>query len=109
MGIELLPDFIRQNYEIHEWKHASAILAVDFPQEWQDIIDLLDQFRLRKSWIAVGGGRKSGVAKAIDAFLYSRGWVEKDFSTSMQVDERTIDSPTHKVDCYRNRVALEIE
>jgi len=25
------------------------------------------------------------------------------------VDEHTMDSPTHKVDCFRNRVALEIE
>lgn len=27
----------------------------------------------------------------------------------MVVDDRTMDSPTHKVDCHRNRVALEIE
>ena len=26
MGTELLPDFIRENYECHEWKHAAAIL-----------------------------------------------------------------------------------
>ena len=25
------------------------------------------------------------------------------------MDDRTIDSPTHKVDCYRNQIALEIE
>ena len=27
----------------------------------------------------------------------------------MTVDDRVMDSPTHKVDCYKNRVALEIE
>jgi len=27
----------------------------------------------------------------------------------VQVDENVMDSPTHKVDCYKNRVALEIE
>ena len=79
MGIELLPESIRQRYEVHEWKHASAILAIDFPAEWNDIIALLEQFQLRKSWIVVGGGRKSGVAEAIDTFLYQRGWIEKEW------------------------------
>ena len=109
MGIELLPESIRQKYEVHEWKHACAILAIDFPAEWNDIIALLAQFQLRKSWIVVGGGRKSGVAEAIDDFLYQRGWIEKEFATSVTVDTRVMDSPTHKVDCYKNRVALEIE
>jgi len=35
--------------------------------------------------------------------------VEKDFSTQLVVDDTVMDSPTHKVDCYKNRVALEIE
>ncbi len=109
MGLELLPENIRQNYEVHEWKHACAILANDFPNEWQDIIHLLDRFRLCKSWISVGGGSKSDIAKAIDGFLCSRGWIEKEFSTSVKVDENIMDSPTHKVDCYKNRVALELE
>lgn len=109
MGVELLPKQIRDNYEVHEWKHACAILANDFPDEWKDIIELLNQFQLCKSWITVGGGSKSAVAMAIDEFLIKRGWVEKEFSTSVKVDEKVMDSPTHKVDCYKNRVALEIE
>lgn len=109
MGTELLPPEIREQYEVHEWKHACAILANDFPEEWQDIIDLLKQFKLRKSWLVVKGGSKSGVAKAIDGFLFERKWVEKEFETSVRVDEEVMESPTHKVDCYRNKVALEIE
>ena len=34
---------------------------------------------------------------------------EKEFATSVQVDEIVMDSPTHNVDCYKNRVALEVE
>ena len=74
MGTELITKFIRNNYEVHEWKHACAILAGDFPDEWKDIIDLLTNFRLCKSWITEGGGRKSKVAKAIDEFFHDRGW-----------------------------------
>jgi hypothetical protein len=104
-----LPQFVRDHYECHEWRHASAILSSDFPGEWADILGVLVQFRLRKSWITFGGGRKSKVALAIDQFLYVRGWQEKQFATSVKIDERTLNSPTHKIDCYKNRVALEIE
>jgi hypothetical protein len=109
VGIELLPQKIRERYEVHEWKHASAILKNDFPNEWSDLVELLTDFRLKKSWITVGGGRKSQVSEAIDSFLNNRGWVEKDFSTKVVVDEHAMITPTHKIDCYKNRVALEIE
>ena len=109
MSIEQLPEFIRKNYEVMEWKHPCAILFHDFPDEWNDIVDLLTGFRLKKSWITTGGGNKSKVSDAIDSFLYDRGWKEKEFDTSVMVDDTLMDSPTHKVDCYKNRVALEIE
>jgi len=109
MGTDLLPTFIREHYEVHEWKHACAILHQDFPAEWDDIIAVLTQFRLKRSQIAVGGGSKSDVSKSIDQFLYARGWQEKQFATKIVVDGAEIDSPTHKVDCFKNRVALEIE
>lgn len=109
MAISLLPEFIRTRYEVHEWKHACAILRYDFPNEWKDICDLLVEFRLKKSWITVGGGRKSKVAEHIDGFLYDRDWEEKQFLTQIKVDAATRDAPTHKVDCFKNRVAVEIE
>lgn len=109
MGIKLLPKDILDKYEVHEWKHACAILKSDFPNEWNELIDLLRNFNLCKSWISEGGGGKSKVAKAIDSFLYSRGWQEKQFSTSVKVDETLLESPTHKVDCFKNNIALEIE
>lgn len=109
MAISLLPEFIRTRYEVNEWKHACAILRYDFPNEWKDICDLLVEFRLKKSWITVGGGRKSKVAEHIDGFLYDRDWEEKQFLTQIKVDAATRDAPTHKVDCFKNRVAVEIE
>ena len=62
MSIDLLPPYIREHYEVCEWKHASAILHQDFPQEWADIVLMLEQFRLRKSWILRPGGRKSPIS-----------------------------------------------
>jgi hypothetical protein len=107
--VDRLPPFLLQHYEVHEWKHACAILETDFPSEWTDICQVLSDFRLRRSWIEVGGGSKSRVASAIDGALAQRGWAEKKFETAIQVDAGVVKSPTHAVDCFKNRVALEIE
>lgn len=104
-----LPAFIAENYECHEWKHASAILSQDFPKEWAEILDVLRAFRLRKSWITQGGGRKSQISEFIDSHLYAQGWVEKKFETGVVLDGTRLDSPTHQIDCFKNSIALEIE
>jgi hypothetical protein len=109
VALDLLPEFVREHYEVHEWRHASSILRFDFEEEWRDVMGMLESFRLRKSDLVVGGGRKSGIAHAFDGYLLERGWTEKNFSTKVVIDAVELDSPTHKVDCYKNRVALEIE
>lgn len=102
-------NFILKNYEIHEWRHAYAILRQDFTSEYNDLCDVLTRFRLRKSYITVGGGRKSKVSELIDSELIKKGWTEKNFETSITVDQNVMSSPTHAVDCFKNRIALEIE
>lgn len=109
MTTDLLPANIRELYEVHEWKHACAILYNDFRSEWDDIVEVLGNFRLRKSCIAVAGGNKSQVACLMDGEFVKRGWCEKGFDTRVLIDDREIENPTHKIDCYRNGVALEIE
>jgi len=110
MAIDLLPDRLRGLYEVYEWKHACAILQSDFYKEWQDIIEVLSDFRLKRSHIlAPGKGNKSDISNWIDSNFYARDWVQKSFDTKMVIDELEIDSPTHKVDCFKNKVAIEIE
>ncbi len=36
-------------------------------------------------------------------------WIEKSFVTRIKVDETERDSPTHKVNCFKGFVCLEIE
>ena len=109
MARKQLPSLVREKYEIHEWRHALAILRNDFRDEYNDIVDVFTRFRLQKSWITVGGGRKSKVSEWIDGELIKRGWQPKNFDTKITVDQRSVESPTHEVDCFKNRVALEIE
>lgn len=74
MSMDLIPKDIREKFEIHEWKHACSILSNDFPEEWSEILNLLREFKLCKSWITSPGGRKSQVSEFIDSYLYQRGW-----------------------------------
>jgi hypothetical protein len=107
--LDELPDAIQKGYEIHEFRHACAILRHDFHQEFDEIIEMLSKFKLKKSWILEPGGSKSQIAKWIDCELAQHGWIEKKFDIHLQIDGRQLDSPTHKVDCLKNRIALEIE
>jgi hypothetical protein len=49
------------------------------------------------------------VSKWFNGAFYSRGWEQKAFETKIVVDDKEMISPTHKVDCFKNQVALEIE
>jgi len=104
-----IPPAISAGFEIHQWRNAIPILAGVHASEWNDILAVLGGFVLRKSYIDTGGGRKSKVSAALDTALYGRGWVEKKFDTAVVVDGVTYPSPTHKVDCYKGKVGLEVE
>ncbi|MDX2080458.1 MAG: BglII/BstYI family type II restriction endonuclease [Terrimicrobiaceae bacterium] len=109
MAIETIPEDIASTYEIHEWRHAWAILATDFPEEFNDLISVLRDFRLKSSYIIVGGGNKGPIAKALDGRLGQLGWRTKNFDTKVVLDGAPLDSPTHEIDCFKGKVALEIE
>lgn len=109
MGTELLPAEILDTYQVMEWKHACAVLSGDFRAQWDDLISILTDFRLRKSHIVAPGGGKSQISLWFDKAFRERGWKEKGFETRIVVDEKSLDSPTHKVDCVKGAVAAEIE
>jgi hypothetical protein len=109
MGLDLIPNDIRDKYEIHEWRHATSILKEDFPIQWDDVIAQLRSFELRESSIVSAGGGKSPISKYLDTFLYSRNWTEKLFDTSKIIDGVVLTTPTHKIDCVNGRIALDIE
>lgn len=109
MSIEFLPQEIRDKYEIHEWKHACAVLRGDFFEEWNDLIEILNEFKLKKSDVLAPGGGLSPISQWFNNAFRPRGWNEKAFDTQIVVDKYEINTPTHKVDCVKNGVALEIE
>lgn len=110
MSLDLIPSEIADKFEVHEWRHAVAILSSDFPDEWNELLAMMKEFRIPLDWISKPGGNKSAIADWVDDFLcVQRGWVEKKFDTSVKIDGNEYDSPTHKVDCFKNGVAVELE
>ena len=105
----LVPDDIAQKYDVREWRNGLAILAAVRPVEWAEMLDVLRGFRLLRSDIVNPGGAKSDIAKKIDGHFTKLSWQEKQFDTRIVVDKTEYHAPTHKVDCYKNRVALEVE
>lgn len=107
--LHLVPEDLQRKYHVREWRNAAGILATACPEEWQDIQDVLRSFQLLRSEIQAAGGRKSPIANQIDGGFYRRGWQEKQFQTAIKIDDSVFESPTHKIDCLKGRVALEVE
>ncbi len=109
MGKNLLPKDIQEAYQVEERRHACSILKTDFPEQWKDLIEVLRAFKLRKSDVAKPGGRKSPIAESIDTLFFERGWIEKKFDIKVTADGRETLAPTHHVDYFKNRIAIETE
>jgi hypothetical protein len=109
VGKNLLPEDIRKAYQIEERHHACSILKIDFAQQWRDLLDVLREFKLRKSDFAKKGGNKSPIARVIDGLFFDRGWIEKSFDIKVTADGNETLAPTHHVDYYKNRIAVETE
>jgi len=56
-----VPTGLLDRYDVREWRHGIAILSAAHPEEWRDILETLQAFRLLRSDIVKPGGRKSQV------------------------------------------------
>jgi Restriction endonuclease BglII len=107
--VELIPISVRDKFEVFDWRNAIAILHSVHRTEFIEIMQVLGGFELKATDIAQAGGNKSSIAKSIDQRLYEQGWVEKSFDTRIIVDSQSYESPTHGVDCFKGKIALEVE
>lgn len=107
--IHLVPKALRKLYHVHEWRNATGILQTACPGEWADVIAVLCNFKLYRSEVAAAGKNRSPISRRLDSAFYKRGWKEKKFATAIVLDETRVESPTHKIDCFKGTVGLEIE
>jgi len=106
---DFIPENIKALYEIHDIKHAAAILANEFPTQFDDICKALSQFRLKVHDITTPGGRESNIPKKFSSILRPLGWKEDKLIASFVVDDLIIKQESHKVDYIKGRIALDLE
>lgn len=107
--LHLVPPDLASLYEVHEWRNAVGVLATACPDEWADLQHALNAFRLYRSEVIAAGGNRSTIVDRLERPLKQAGWVERQFATAIVVDGVAKASPTHSVDCFKGRVALEVE
>ena len=115
---DYIPADIKELFEVHDFKHAAAILANEFPNEFSEICEALRRFRFSTTDIIVGGGSESHIPKIFSGILRPMGWNEKNLSAELKVYEvkgkirepkSTINHGSHKVDYLKGRVAFDLE
>lgn len=106
---EYIPGDISELYEVHDYKHAAAILKNEFPVEFSEICDALRAFRLTETNVRDPGGSESAIPKTFSQILQPMGWQQKKIRARLIVDEHELPLESHYVDYLKGRVALELE
>ena len=85
MSLNWIPPSLRNLYEVHQWRHACAIMRQDFPEEFDEIIEVIGRFRLPKSALVRRGGNRNPTTSGwIYSEFYKKGWCEKEFDDQDQ-------------------------
>lgn len=106
---EHIPPDIAELYEIHDYKHAAAILASEFPKEFNELCEALRKFRFTVEDIKLAGGNESLIPKKYSKILKPMGWAEGNLKAKLVIDDQEISLDTHKVDYIKGRVAFDLE
>lgn len=105
-----VPADVRALYEVHDYHHAAAILATEFPAEFADVLAALRAFRFTQADVTTPGGSESQIPKKLSRILRPMGWIESKLNSKLVLDEHTVIShDTHKIDYLKGRVAFDLE
>lgn len=123
----VVPERVRQRYSWAETRSAAAILAATNPQQFAQLVAVLDRFAVDEERdIRPAGGNESDTAAVLNEGFRSLGWREGDYNVRVisllrrlpyspagersPVEEETvISSPSYLVDNISARVALDVE
>ena len=119
-----------EKYEFYDYGHAMEILSGSYPQEWQELIDCLEQFEMSLADISKEGGNKSDIPKKFDDLLFPKGWKEVKITADLlikkgerssrsgshgfkaeRVEELTVEGyiDGHNIDFVKSKVAFDLE
>lgn len=116
----VLPKKARNHWAFMESNSASAVMKAVCPDEWSDIVEVLETYRLNPAdWLKAGGNR-GDIAAQLDGEFQKRGWRE----TQLDLETRgilidkdgkqvgqlpVIRQEGYLVDNFKNRIVLDVE
>lgn len=106
---DYIPTDILEKYEVHDYRHAAAILCHEFSTEFNEIMDALRNFTFSLDDIQSSGGNESNLPKRVSDVLRPMGWLEKKIRTEQVVDGEEVFTDSHFVDYMKGRVAFDME
>lgn len=118
---DLIPEAIRDKFEIYSYRGAAAVLAQSFPAQFAQIIDALTRLEITKTMIRTPGGSKGPIAKYVDT-LFNADWQETRISADLHVKLHHAKKNTllgeyiregfldgHRIDFLNGKVAVDLE
>jgi CRISPR-associated protein Csd2 len=106
---DLIPADIRSLYTVRDYKHAATILAVDYPEEFNELCQALRVFRFTDAEVVAAGGNESAIPKTFSRLLRPKGWEETSLKAKWMIDEAEVTADTHKIDYVKGRIAFDVE
>ncbi len=83
---DYIPHDIAALYEVHDFHHAAAVIANEFPDQFAELMDSLRQFRIKTIDITTAGGNESTIPKLVSNILRPLGWEEEKLQAELVVD-----------------------
>ncbi|MBK1871476.1 BglII/BstYI family type II restriction endonuclease [Aestuariivirga sp. YIM B02566] len=116
----VLPSNARDHWTFMETNSASAVMKAVCPNEWADIVSVLETYRLDPRFWLKAGGNRGDIAEQIDGEFSKRGWRETrlDLETRGLLFARDggslgelpiIRQAGYLVDNFKNRIVLDVE
>lgn len=96
-SIESLPD----GYAYGVTRYADLILRDAFSERFQDLYEVLDEYRIDVQELLRGGGSKGPHTRRFDSLLQQRGWGKRNITISKLIDEKLIHATRgHEIDMF---------
>jgi len=123
---DVVPGKILRRFVFCEVRNAASILKATSADQWTEILQVLDRFRLTEADIVDAGGNKSDIAARLDEEFRKMGWREGRVDTLIKLKvaispyrkagettgvsrESVVENKGYKVDNFKGRVALDVE
>lgn len=79
------PEGFEELYEILSYRNAATLLKTVYRDEFDELVSVLQSFRIAMDDILKGGGNKSEIAINLEAALHPLGWHESRISADLDI------------------------